>query len=70
MPLAVKCPVCQAEVPWESNPRRPFCSERCQLIDLGAWAEGKYRIPGEKLNEEPKEEDGKEEKEVKSKSKK
>ena len=67
MPLMVKCPVCRTEVAWEGNPHRPFCSERCRLIDLGAWAEGKYRIAGEKLNEEPKEKDGEEEEEVKSK---
>ena len=50
----VPCPVCRSEAPWEENPRRPFCSERCRLIDLGSWAEGRYRIPGKKL--EPEEE--------------
>ena len=29
------------------NPYRPFCSERCKLIDLGAWADGSYNIPGD-----------------------
>lgn len=29
----------------ESNPHRPFCSERCRLTDLGGWASGRYRIP-------------------------
>jgi endogenous inhibitor of DNA gyrase (YacG/DUF329 family) len=29
------------------NPYRPFCSERCKLIDLGQWAAGAYRIPQE-----------------------
>jgi hypothetical protein len=34
-------------VEWtEANKYRPFCSERCQQIDLGAWAEEKYTIPG------------------------
>jgi len=34
-------------VEWtEANKYRPFCSERCKLIDLGAWAEEKYSIPG------------------------
>jgi endogenous inhibitor of DNA gyrase (YacG/DUF329 family) len=46
MPLAVKCPICQTQVSWDGNPHRPFCSERCRLIDLGAWTEGRYRIPG------------------------
>jgi endogenous inhibitor of DNA gyrase (YacG/DUF329 family) len=48
-PMIVKCPTCRTEVQWEGNPHRPFCSERCQLIDLGAWTEERYRIPGEKL---------------------
>lgn len=44
----VKCPNCQRETDWDKNPHRPFCSQRCQLIDLGAWAEERYRIPGQK----------------------
>jgi endogenous inhibitor of DNA gyrase (YacG/DUF329 family) len=39
VPAKVKCPTCRKEVSWEHNPHRPFCSERCQLIDLGAWAQ-------------------------------
>ncbi|PSW18511.1 DNA gyrase inhibitor YacG [Photobacterium sanctipauli] len=43
----VKCPTCQAEVEWgEQSPFRPFCSKRCQLIDLGEWAEEEKAIPG------------------------
>jgi endogenous inhibitor of DNA gyrase (YacG/DUF329 family) len=42
----IKCPQCQAVVSWQDNPHRPFCSERCQLIDLGQWADESYRIPG------------------------
>jgi endogenous inhibitor of DNA gyrase (YacG/DUF329 family) len=57
MGLTVKCPICRAPIPWEGNPYRPFCSERCQLIDLGAWAKGKYRIPGKKEKEERERED-------------
>jgi endogenous inhibitor of DNA gyrase (YacG/DUF329 family) len=34
-------------VPWEGNAYRPFCSERCRLIDLGAWTTERYRIPAE-----------------------
>ncbi|MBI4490033.1 MAG: DNA gyrase inhibitor YacG [Deltaproteobacteria bacterium] len=56
MPPVVKCPICQAEVSWEGNPYRPFCSERCRLIDLGAWTEGRYRIPGQALEQESKRE--------------
>jgi endogenous inhibitor of DNA gyrase (YacG/DUF329 family) len=44
----IKCPTCKKEVRWENNPFRPFCSDRCRLIDLGKWASEDYRIPGEK----------------------
>jgi uncharacterized protein len=44
-PRAVKCPQCGSEVPWTPESKwRPFCSERCKLIDLGAWASERYRI--------------------------
>ena len=46
MPV-VNCPTCSKPVEWtEANKYRPFCSERCKKIDLGAWAEEKYAIPG------------------------
>jgi endogenous inhibitor of DNA gyrase (YacG/DUF329 family) len=44
----ITCPVCKKETKWDDNPFRPFCSERCRLIDLGKWASDEYRIPGEK----------------------
>ena len=40
-----RCPLCRRETSWEDNPWRPFCSERCQMIDLGRWASGEYRMP-------------------------
>ena len=41
----VNCPQCGKPVRWDPNNRfRPFCSERCRLIDLGAWASENYRI--------------------------
>ena len=43
----VKCPTCQREIDWSQSPFRPFCSERCRLIDLGAWLTEKHSIPGE-----------------------
>jgi len=49
MPLVVKCPTCRKEVQWESNRYRPFCSDRCQLIDLGAWTDERYKIPSDDL---------------------
>jgi len=39
----MKCPQCRKEVPFGA-PFMPFCSERCQLIDLGDWASEKYVI--------------------------
>ena len=43
----VRCPQCGATAEYKAtNPSRPFCSERCKLIDLGAWAEERYSIPG------------------------
>jgi endogenous inhibitor of DNA gyrase (YacG/DUF329 family) len=46
----VHCPTCGQETVWsKENPWRPFCSERCRLIDLGAWATETHRIPGEKI---------------------
>ncbi len=40
-PLTVECPTCGAPVEWKAeNVNRPFCSDRCKLIDLGAWASG------------------------------
>jgi hypothetical protein len=44
----VKCPTCERQIEYsESNPFRPFCSERCRLIDLGAWLSEQRSIPGE-----------------------
>lgn len=46
MATVVNCPTCGKKVEWtEKNKYRPFCSERCKQIDLGAWAEEKYAIP-------------------------
>lgn len=46
----VRCPQCDAEVLWEQTRTRPFCSERCRLMDLGAWLDEKYVIPGESVS--------------------
>ena len=45
MPRTFPCPRCGEATQWEDNPVRPFCSERCKLIDLGAWASDEYRLP-------------------------
>lgn len=46
MTLTVSCPTCNAAVVWyaDTSPWRPFCSERCRLIDLGEWADEQHRI--------------------------
>ena len=50
----VKCPHCGRETEFEGNEFRPFCSERCKLLDLGDWADEKYAVPveSETLTEE------------------
>jgi len=48
----VACPQCGKNALWSAeNPFRPFCSERCKLIDLGQWATESYRIPVTEENE-------------------
>jgi uncharacterized protein len=54
----MKCPTCGKPIQWKSNQYRPFCSERCQLVDLGRWVEGEYRMPGESLPNEQTETPG------------
>ncbi|WP_020158115.1 DNA gyrase inhibitor YacG [Methylobacter marinus] len=52
-PLIVKCPTCKRPVPWTPEQKfRPFCCERCKLIDLGEWAMEEKKIPGEPLSED------------------
>jgi endogenous inhibitor of DNA gyrase (YacG/DUF329 family) len=48
----VKCPTCHREIDWSQSPFRPFCSERCRLIDLGAWLTEKHAIPGESVQDQ------------------
>ena len=46
--LRVNCPHCAKPVFWDDNHAfKPFCSERCKLIDLGAWADEQYAIPAQ-----------------------
>jgi len=43
----ITCPRCHAKNTWRNdNSSRPFCSARCKLIDLGAWASEENKIPG------------------------
>lgn len=44
--MMVSCPHCRKSIAWSNENRwRPFCSERCRLIDLGQWASESYRVP-------------------------
>lgn len=54
MTTTVKCPTCDKPVIWQtSSEHRPFCSERCKLIDLGDWAEENHKISQPVQNAEP-----------------
>ncbi|HEY5648807.1 MAG TPA: DNA gyrase inhibitor YacG [Nitrospiria bacterium] len=44
--MQIRCPICKTLTVWNENSNRPFCSERCRIIDLGSWAAGEYRIEG------------------------
>lgn len=47
MTVRLNCPTCQRPIAWSDEyPFRPFCSERCRLIDLGAWLSEQRAIPG------------------------
>ena len=52
--MLVKCPYCGKETEFTGNEFRPFCSERCKLLDFGAWADEQYNLPAEtsELNDE------------------
>jgi endogenous inhibitor of DNA gyrase (YacG/DUF329 family) len=53
--MKIICPVCKKSTTWEENSWRPFCSEKCKLIDLGKWVSEEYRIEGEKSESEQRE---------------
>ncbi len=47
--LEVTCPRCKKKYNYYSSEFRPFCSDRCRLIDLGQWLSESYTVPVEKL---------------------
>lgn len=52
-PRLVTCPGCGGDSVYSpDNPYRPFCSERCKKIDLGAWASERFRVPTEAPQDE------------------
>ena len=54
----MKCPTCRQPTTYRDNPYRPFCSERCKLLDLGAWVNGEYAVPADEPAPPPEEADG------------
>lgn len=49
--LKLNCPTCKKVVLWNDNfPHRPFCCDRCRLIDLGEWANENHKIAGNALD--------------------
>lgn len=43
--IVVKCPQCATEFNYYDSEFRPFCTERCQQIDLGHWFQETYTVP-------------------------
>lgn len=54
-----RCSRCRCEIAWEGNPFRPFCSEKCRIVDLGRWAMEEYRVPGKPAEFDEQDERGK-----------
>jgi endogenous inhibitor of DNA gyrase (YacG/DUF329 family) len=53
-PRIAACPRCGTSTRLDpQNPWRPFCSERCKLIDLGDWMSGRYAVPVEEETPSP-----------------
>jgi endogenous inhibitor of DNA gyrase (YacG/DUF329 family) len=46
------CPTCGGPAEWENNPDRPFCSERCRMIDLGRWSSEDYVVDDSPTDED------------------
>ncbi len=52
-PKIVRCPACNGDSVYApGNAYRPFCSERCKNMDLGAWASESFRLPTETPSDE------------------
>lgn len=48
----IKCPTCDAANTWtQENSFKPFCSDRCKLIDLGEWANESRKIPSQSVDQ-------------------
>lgn len=53
--LTVTCPNCKKKFTYYSSEFRPFCTERCRLIDLGQWLNESYTVPAVKMTPEEEE---------------
>jgi uncharacterized protein len=51
VPMCVECRARPVDPQW-----RPFCSERCKILDLARWADGSYRVPTEKVDDADRDE--------------
>jgi uncharacterized protein len=47
-----RCPICKGPTDSEIHRDFPFCSERCRVLDLGAWASEKYVVSDSSFDEE------------------
>jgi len=54
--IMVKCPTCEKQFSYYTSEFRPFCCEKCKLIDLGHWFKESYKVPTKE--EHPKSEKG------------
>ncbi|HXH75760.1 MAG TPA: DNA gyrase inhibitor YacG [Bacteriovoracaceae bacterium] len=50
--IQVTCPTCKKKFNYYTSEFRPFCTERCRLIDLGQWLDESYTVPVQKLTED------------------
>ena len=51
VPQGLACPTCQRQLAWTPEfPFRPFCSERCKMVDLGAWFAEERSVPGDEVD--------------------
>lgn len=58
MTVKADCPTCGKKDTWKpDNKFKPFCSERCKLIDLGEWASDNRRIAGDPIHQDDSDED-------------
>lgn len=56
--IEVSCPICARKVEWSPTQKfKPFCSERCKMIDLGDWATEAYKVPCQPVDDDAFDED-------------